>query len=524
MALLDLVKVVGEMLQLRRRRNLQGEAELGIELPESAAQHGLDLGARGLRLVQRGAQLVEGLQVDLLHAQLEALLLQRLRQLREFRLEGLGAQLLEHVPQELEVDGAHGLDLGGAQVELALLLLDAVAHRLDHRGVLAPQAAQLGHLVVEVAVPDVDGARGFAAQAGHAVGHGRPQDRLPPAHDALGQGFLQHGQPAGFEQQVIGRDLGHQPLLCRHGDHPVQRNAQHLRGGAALALHLGLHLLCGVQGVPQGIDLVQHHQAAVHAVGRNGQVLPPDGQVGARHAGVRAQDEHHRVRLGNQVDRELGLCPHGVQPGRIQDDQALLEQGVGNVDDRVAPHGHLHQALRIRHWILVGQVVMPEPQRAGVLHADLAHFRDFFQGFGDLVRITDVQGDFLPAVGLDAPLRQALRLQPGFDGQQPKARGNAGLVSQLGGAHGGAPGTRGHDPAPIVGEEDGVDQLRFAAGELGDERHHDLVAADLLLEPVQALLHGGVHEVVRGHPVGQPLELLGELPPPDAVLVELLVE
>ena len=33
-----------------------------------------------------------------------------------------------------------------------------------------------------------------------------------------------------------------------------------------------------------------------------------------------------------------------------------------------------------------------------------------------------------------------------------------------------------------------------------------------------------IHQVVRGHPIGQPLELLGELPSPDAMLVKLFVE
>jgi len=37
-------------------------------------------------------------------------------------------------------------------------------------------------------------------------------------------------------------------------------------------------------------------------------------------------------------------------------------------------------------------------------------------------------------------------------------------------------------------------------------------------------LHSCVHEVMRGHPIGQPLELLGELPSPDAMLVKLFVE
>jgi hypothetical protein len=46
----------------------------------------------------------------------------------------------------------------------------------------------------------------------------------------------------------------------------------------------------------------------------------------------------------------------------------------------------------------------------------------------------------------------------------------------------------------------------------------------LPFEPLQTLLDGGIHEIVRRHPLAQLLELPGEFAPPDAVLLELLVE
>ncbi len=45
MALFDLIEIVRKVLQLRRRGDLQRKAELGIELPEGATQHGLNLSA-----------------------------------------------------------------------------------------------------------------------------------------------------------------------------------------------------------------------------------------------------------------------------------------------------------------------------------------------------------------------------------------------------------------------------------------------------------------------------------------------
>src|SRR5690606_28959978 len=81
-----------------------------------------------------------------------------------------------------------------------------------------------------------------------------------------------------------------------------------------------------------------------------------------------------------------------------------------------------------------------------------------------------------------------------------------------------------HDAAAVAGEEDGVDQLRLAARELGHERDHDLAGAHLRLQLAQALADGGVQQVAVTQPVGQPLEPVREVATPGTVLVELLVE
>ena len=343
-------------------------------------------------------------------------MLQRLRQLRQLSLERFGAQLLKHIPQELEVHGTHSLDLGGAQIEFTLLLLDAVAHGFDHRGVLAPQAAQLGHLVVQIPATNVNHPPGLCAQAGHPCGNCRPQYGSAPTHNAFGQGFLQNRQTTGFKQNIIRRDLGNQPLLGGYGDHPFQRHAQHLCRCAALALHLGLHLLGAVQRIPQRVDLVQHDEPRIHAVGRYRKMLTPDRKIRAGDASISTQNENHRMRLRDQVDGQLGLCAHGIQAGSVQNHQPLLEQRVGNVDDGVPPHGHFHQALGIGHRVLIGQLIVPKTQRSGIVQADLAHLGHFLQGLGDLVRIANIQGNFCPAFGLHPPLGKTLHLQTGFDG------------------------------------------------------------------------------------------------------------
>jgi hypothetical protein len=58
-----------------------------------------------------------------------------------------------------------------------------------------------------------------------------------------------------------------------------------------------------------------------------------------------------------------------------------------------------------------------------------------------------------------------------------------------------------------------------------DEGHHDLVGAlDLGLQAAQAFLDACIEQFVVFHPLGQQLQAQGELAPPCAVLVKLLVE
>ena len=64
----------------------------------------------------------------------------------------------------------------------------------------------------------------------------------------------------------------------------------------------------------------------------------------------------------------------------------------------------------------------------------------------------------------------------------------AGLVHQLGWAHGGAPGARRQHALAEGGEEDGIDQLGFAARKLGDEGDIQFVVAQRATTLVEALV------------------------------------
>ena len=77
------------------------------------------------------------------------------------------------------------------------------------------------------------------------------------------------------------------------------------------------------------------------------EVLVPHLEVGLGHAGVGGEDEQHRVRVRQQVERELGLGADRVQARRVEDDQALLQQRMREVDDRVAPARNVDGAVAV---------------------------------------------------------------------------------------------------------------------------------------------------------------------------------
>ena len=160
------------------------------------------------------------------------------------------------------------------------------------------------------------------------------------------QGVLEHRQAALLEQRVVAVDLGKQSLL--RGDR------EHLRGGMPRSFAddftwrsiSASTSSCVLELVPQAVDLVQDHDAARlrrRVVAR--QVLVPHVEVGLGDAGVGRKDEQHGVRVGKQRERELGLGADCVQSRRVQNDEALLQQRMREVDHRMAPARDLDRAL-----------------------------------------------------------------------------------------------------------------------------------------------------------------------------------
>ena len=507
-----------------RLRQLQRKAELGIEAAEARLQHGVDLRARRLRPCQGLGQAAEGVVICPLGAELDAALPQGEDKVGHLGLDGRTAQGLEHVLEQLDVHRPHRVDLLGAGIELALLLLDTPAHVGDHRSILPAQAAQLQHLVVEVTAADVQHPARLGAQAGNAGRHRRAQYLLALAQHTTGQHRLQLGQGAGAQQGVVMGDLGNQALLSRHRQHLVLCNAQHGSRRGALALDLRLHFAAHAQGIPQGVDLVEHHQPGGVVFRLGGQMLPPDGQVRAGHAGVCAQDKDNAMRLGQQTHRQFRLCTHGIQARGIQDHQPLAEQRVGDIDQRMPPGGDLHHSLRIGQGIVLGQLVMPEAQRTRFVQRDPARLRHLAQRGGQLLGVIHIQRDLGPLFRHQTPFGQGPGLQTCLDGQQPQAGRHASVITQLRGTHGGAPRAGRHDAPAVARKEDGVDQLGLAARELGHKSHHHLVGSHLRLQPLEPLLDGIVHQLVVAHPLRQLLEAQGKFPAPCAMQIQLAIE
>ena len=252
-------------------------------------------------------------------------------------------------------------------------------------------------------------------------------------------------------------------------------------------LDLLLHLLEGTQRVQQRVDLVQHHEAFLAGLAK---VVAPDGQIRPCDAGIGGQHEDHRMRAGQQAQGELGFGADGIQPGRVDDHQAALQQRMGVIDHCVAPGRHLHTAV-FGHWRVVLRLrSVPETQCGGLLHADSLDAGDRGQCLSQRLRVARLQGHDLPMLFPRAQFSQRQAAQTGFDGQQRQPRRQVGFVAQLHRAHRGATRRGWQHAAARVGKEDGVDQFGLAARELGHEGQHQLFGR-------QAFAQGHQHRGVR---------------------------
>ncbi len=309
---------------------------------------------------------------------------------------------------------------------------------------------------------------------------------------------LRHAAPG--QQHVVAVDLRQQRLLRRHRKDLRRRNHQQLRAGADLTRDFSLDLVRGSKVVPQSVDLVQDDQPAFAARGGvPDQVLGPHVDVGLGHSGVGGEDEQDRVCIRQQVERELGLGADGVQAGRVENDQPLLQQRMRKVDDRVAPAGHVDTGVGSRQRRQRVAVIV-EPVLARKRHRDALGLRHLRERFGHPIRRRHVERDRHPFVRVVLELGDRSVAGPGLDRQQADRRLPRRVVEELGRTHRRAAGGRGQQALPEIGKEDRVDQLRFAAGKLGDEGDDQLV----LVQPLEQALDGEVGLAIGQFLLGQP--------------------
>ena len=157
----------------------------------------------------------------------------------------------------------------------------------------------------------------------------------------------------------------------RQREHVLRRSTPSVRAVLALLLRsiCASHLARRRQRVGQRVDLVQHDEARRRVAA---EVVAPDREVGLGDAGVGAEDEDRGVRRRQQAERQLGLGADRVQARRVEDHQALLEQRVRVVDQRMAPRRHLDLAVGVARRVVFGMRRRPR-SRARALRRRVTH-------------------------------------------------------------------------------------------------------------------------------------------------------
>ena len=389
--------------------------------------------------------------------------------------------------------GAHRLQLGVALLELLDLHVDAVKHHQHLGTVLSAQAAQLEQLLGELA-PAVDQAsRDLRFDLQRRAQHRLFEHVAPLRQQLRAERLFESRQAAGLERLHVAGDSRCQRLACRQREHPGGRNLEQARGVANLHLNLFSHLLTREQRVDQRVDLVQNHKPSQ---GVGAQVVAPDRQIRLRDAGVCAQNEDRGVCRGQQAERQFRLGANRVQARRVEHHQALAQQWMRVVDQRMAPGRHLNAAQVIERRVVFGSLVAPEPELLRVFPAHPLGAHHFLQRCRQLLRVLHIERDVAPGARLGAKFGERQTLQAGFDGQQRQRGTLLPVPAQFHRAHRGAPRGGGQDAPASVGEEDRIDEFRFAARELGDEGDDELVAAQARTQQADLLLRGRVDQAV----------------------------
>ncbi len=200
------------------------------------------------------------------------------------------------------------------------------------------------------------------------------------------------------------------------------------------------------------------------------------------------------MRVRDQVQRQFGLGADGVQARRIENHQALLEQWVRQVDDRMAPARDLDRAVRVETGGQVGIVGIVQAVALRFDGRDAPRLADLAQRLVHGRRRVKIEREHGPGGRVVAVVAGGQVAGAGVDRQQAQAGRQARIPQQFGRAHGGAAGAGRQDALAVVGEEQCVDQLGFTAREFGHEGHRQAVVTQAAQRARQQLLAGRIDQ------------------------------
>ena len=230
------------------------------------------------------------------------------------------------------------------------------------------------------------------------------------------------------------------------------------------------------------------------------------------------------MRVGDEVERELGLGADRVETRRIEDHEALRQQRMREVDDGVTPHRDLDHAVGVDERAVVRVVGVVQPVALRVRDRDALDEADLTERIEHAVARRGVERMDLPLVGQRSIVGGGRMHGPRLDRQQADRRWQRLVVQQLGGTHRRAPRRRRQDALAVVGEEDGVDELRLAARELGDESDRQPVLAELRDQPRDPRFGFAVQQLRVAQPAAIALDGPRQLEAPGAVFLKFLDE
>ena len=399
----DQAQVLFEAGQVGCLGQRQRKAELGVQLLERATQHVANLKAAPLCDSEQAAQMRAHADEGLFRAQAQHRRVHRGLHLQHFFAQTVARNADHHVFQHARVHPTQGLQMGGAKLEFGCLGVDPVEHAAHRDIALAAQTAQLQHLLEQLTPAFAQLARHQPLDLQAGVHQRLLQHGAALRQKLIRQGSLQCRQAAGHQRSGVMRHPRCQRLARRQREHARWLQVQRACRRCLLGIDLGGDFGRSGQRILQGVDLVEHHEAG-HRMGA--EVVAPDLHVRLGDAGVGPQNEHRRVRRGQQPEREFGFGPQGVEPRCVQHHQSLPEQGVRIVDERMPPGRHLHAAGIVLRRVVVGLFIVPKAEGTGFVLGHPLGSRHLMQGLRQSVWRQAVERHVRPAPALRAQLAQ----------------------------------------------------------------------------------------------------------------------